>query len=361
MARSRNWVFTLNADRDEEILWLAAGAPCPLGAWFESGKIDYLVCQVEKVGHYHIQGYIQGRKDLRLSQLQKLNKRAHWEVRHGTHDQARDYCTKEASRVAGPWELGHAHANQGQRNDLEAIAEMVKANKTNIEIVESLGAGVSKFAKNISWLRFAFKEAESDRQLQGVKIYTLWGSTGVGKTFAAVNLMAGGNDYYIAECPSSKGTKLWFDGYEGQKTLILDDFNGDFCAFRYLLRVLDKYKFKIEIKGSFTWAVWTTVIITTNIHPSGWFSGIDVTPLKRRLTENGSEIRRMEYYAAFKRVDWDEATLDDDFQPFGLPALPALPVAPPAAAAAAAAAAPAPAPVRHDVDSDNTQPMLNDE
>ena len=61
----------------------------------------------------------------------------------------------------------------------------------------------------------------------------LYGPTGTGKTYAAINLIANRRDYYIAECPSSRGSKLWFDGYEGQKTLVLDDFSGDFCDFRF--------------------------------------------------------------------------------------------------------------------------------
>lgn len=352
MARSRNWVFTLNADRDEEILWLAAEAPCPVGHWFDTGKIDYLVCQVEKVGHYHIQGYLQGRKDLRLTQLQKINKRAHWEVRKGTHEQARTYCTKQDSRVAGPWELGHAHAEQGKRNDLIAIGELVKAKKTNLEILEAQGATASKFAKNIAWLRFTYNEAESDRQLQGVNVYVLYGPTGVGKTFAAVKLMSMEGEYYIAECPSVKGSKLWFDGYEGQRTLVLDDFDGEYCTVAYLKRLLDKYKLKIEIKGGFAWAVWTTVIITTNTHPSAWYpsgKAADIQAVRRRI----KEIRYIEHQGAYKRYDWDDHCLDEDFVAFGHEEAPAVPFA--AAAAAAAAAS------QHDVDSDHTQPMSNDE
>ena len=83
-------------------------------------------------------------------------------------------------------------------------------------------------------MRFTVGEQESDRQLQGVRVLCLYGPTGTGKTYAAINLIANRRDYYIAECPSSRGSKLWFDGYEGQKTLVLDDFSGDFCDFRFL-------------------------------------------------------------------------------------------------------------------------------
>lgn len=109
---------------------------------------------------------------------------------------------------------------------------------------------------------------------------------------------------------------MWFDGYQGQHTLILDDFSGDYCAFRYLLRLLDKYKLKVEIKGGFAWAVWTTVVITSNIHPVGWYHDTDTSPLQRRLTTGGSEIRLVEHQGTYKRISWDEHVLDADFMPW---------------------------------------------
>jgi len=327
MTQGKYWCFTLNADESlgQDVTWTTVGAECPLISWMDAETIQYLVCQVERVGHVHIQGYIQFSSNKRLTALKKLNKVAHWEIRRGTHDQAKAYCMKEESRVAGPWELGTEKVNeQGKRNDLAAIGELVKAKKTNYEIIEAIGASASKFAKNIAFLRFVDMEATSDRQLQGVKVITLYGATGTGKTYSAINFIANSKDYYICEAPSHKDSKVWFDGYEGQSYLILDDFDGSFCSFRYVLRLLDKYKLKIEIKGGFIWAVWTTVVITSNIHPSSWYSTVDTAPLQRRLTEGGSEIRLITEQGCYKRVDWQEHMLDEDDLPF-VPSRPSSP------------------------------------
>lgn len=319
---SRNWVFTLNADesKGEHVKWITPGEDCPVRSWLDCGKIQYLVCQVERVAHVHVQGYIQFTHVMRLAGLKKISAAAHWEFRRGTHAQARDYAKKDESRVNGPWELGHEKDDQGKRNDLEKIGELVKAKRTNLEIVEECGAVASKFAKNIAFLRFVNTEAESDRQVQGVRVLCLYGPTGVGKTFAAVNFIAGGVDYYIAEAPSQRGSKLWFDGYEGQHTLILDDFDGDYCTLAYLKRLLDVYKLKIEVKGGFAWAVWTTVVITSNSHPSAWYNKADMQvnlgPLKRRI----QEIRLCENQGTYKRQDWDCHDLDEDFVAYDVPA-----------------------------------------
>lgn len=100
---------------------------------------------------------------------------------------------------------------------------------------------------------------------------------------------------------------MWFDGYSGQKTLILDDFSGDFCNYRFLLRLLDCYKMKIEVKGGHAWAVWTTVVITTNVHPSGWYPHVDTTPLQRRI----KEIRMSTEKGYYQLFDWNERSLGD--------------------------------------------------
>lgn len=244
---------------------------------------------------------------LRLSALKKINNSAHWEPRRGTHEEARDYCKKDETRMAGPWESGNENT-QGKRNDIKAIYTAVRAEKSNLEILEDSEGAAARFERAINFCRFTLMEAKSDRQLQGVRVIVLVGPTDVGKTFAAVNFISGGKDYYIAECPSMKLTKLWFDGYEGQKTLILDDFAGDYCAFRYLLRLLDVYKLKIEIKGSFAWAAWTTVVITTNVHPSGWYTDVNTAPLKRRI----HEIRRVERRGFYQLVDWDEHPIGEE-------------------------------------------------
>lgn len=309
----RNWVFTLNANEalGEHIMWVTPGAECPVAAWFKE-PVTYLACQVEQVAHVHVQGYIEFSKPMRVAALKKFSDRAHWEPRRGTQEQARDYAMKADTRFNGPWEFGTL-AKQGKRTDLEAIGALVKARKTNVEILEELGPTTARFSKQITFLRFTYAEGDSDRQLTGVRVIVLYGETNTGKTYAAINYLSGGKDYYICEAPSHKDSKVWFDGYEGQGNLILDDFAGSFCCFRFLLRLLDCYKLKVEIKGGHTWAAWHNVYITTNVHPSEWYPAeINSAPLKRRI----NEIRFVEHQGTYKLQDWEHRSLSQDFEIF---------------------------------------------
>lgn len=82
------------------------------------------------------------------------------------------------------------------------------------------------------------------------------------------------------------GLEKWFDGYEGQKVALLDEYRGDF-KFGMLLSLLDGYPCKVQIKGgSVDWSP-TTIYITSPKHPKDWYpqtENDDVGQLLRRLT-----------------------------------------------------------------------------
>lgn len=66
------------------------------------------------------------------------------------------------------------------------------------------------------------------------------------------------------------GHLVWWDGYEGQQLLILDDFTG-WIPMTQLLNVLDGYPMTLNVKNGRSMAAWTEVIITSNLHPKAWY------------------------------------------------------------------------------------------
>jgi hypothetical protein len=107
-------------------------------------------------------------------------------------------------------------------------------------------------------------------------VHWYWGATGSGKSRLASEL-AGVDAYWK---PQGK----WWDGYTGQSNVILDDFRADWFSYGYMLRLLDRYPLKVEVKGSYVEFVATHIYITSHMNPTECFATWeDVAQLLRRL------------------------------------------------------------------------------
>lgn len=116
-----------------------------------------------------------------------------------------------------------------------------------------------------------------------IEIYVAWGPSGYGKSWWAFNEFEHNDDYYRFT-PTDGGGQVWWDGYQGQKTLVLDNFEHGFIPYRLLLNCLDNYPQTLWVKGGSVQAAWTTVLITSIFAPNEWYRGrMDNTELMRRL------------------------------------------------------------------------------
>jgi len=105
-----------------------------------------------------------------------------------------------------------------------------------------------------------------------------WGRTGTGKSRRAWD-EAGFTSY--AKDPR---TKFWC-GYQGEEHVVLDEFRGA-IDISHLLRWLDRYPVRVEIKGSSRPLKANKVWITSNLDPRLWYPDVDsetVSALMRRL------------------------------------------------------------------------------
>lgn len=228
-------------------------------------------------GRTHWQGYIELHNAVRGTALHKIlgiEKDEIWfSPRRGTRDEARKYCMKDGKyEEYGKWIKG-----QGHRSDLEEVCNGLLRGDTRIE--EVMMENPVLYCKYRNGLKdiAALGLINSIDEFRHVEVEVLIGPSGCGKTRSAVENNPG--NYFMLNCHEEK---LWFDGYQGEEVLILDDFYG---TIRYgeLLRILDGYKYRCAIKGGHTWAQWTKVIITSNDGPDKWYNR-GVTPaLARRI------------------------------------------------------------------------------
>lgn len=256
--RLRNFVFTINNPTAED-----AELACTLG-------YTYLVIGLEtgEQGTKHIQGYCELEKQTGFNKVRTLMPRAHIENRRGTAQQAADYCKKDGEFV----EYG-ALSRPGTRNDIEKVKEMVKKSEGMRQIVEEVS---SYQAIRHAEIYLKYHEKKRDWKPQ---VTWIFGPTGCGKSHMAM-AMTNSEDRWV----SLNNSKFW-EGYDGHQDIILDDFRGDWCKFHELLRILDKYEYRVEVKGGSRQLLAKKIIITSSKSPRECYNvpDEDIEQLTRRI------------------------------------------------------------------------------
>lgn len=151
------------------------------------------------------------------------------------------------------------------------------------------GVAVIKFHKGLTICRALLQAARDPARPP--KVYWCYGPTGVGKTKTAFELSREVyGDEEVLILPDS--TLHWFDTYDGQKSVILDDFRSKGVSFAFLLRVLDRYPCMVPFKGGFVnWApecIWITTPRDIRSTFSARFEHQpeDIRQLERRITRS---------------------------------------------------------------------------
>ena len=145
--------------------------------------------------------------------MKKLDGTAHWEIRKGTHDQAKRYCQKEETRKDGPWEFGR-DLEPGRRVDLENVAEMVAAGTPVRRFAQESPVVYTKYYKGLHALSLAVSRPRKHK----TKVTVIYGETGVGKSRWALETYP---DAYWKP-PNNK----WWDNYAQEDVVVIDEFYG---------------------------------------------------------------------------------------------------------------------------------------
>lgn len=233
--------------------------------------------QVERcptTGKLHCQAYVRYTNQVALSRVIKLvAPNAHVEVCKGDEQENIVYCTKDESRVAGPWQIGEA-AKPGKRNDINVVRELIKNGKGMRE--------VTAVATSYQSMRAGEMILKYHEPVRREKPEVRWyhGETGGGKTRAAFE------EFPDAWVSGKNGQ--WFEGYDAHEVAIFDDFRKSFCEFSILLRLLDRYPYRVEVKGGSRQFLARVIIITCPWAPDVLYdnrSQEDIGQLLRRIDD----------------------------------------------------------------------------
>lgn len=221
----KTWAFTLNNYTDDDKTTMVN--------WSAPTFVSKMVVTLEvgEGGTPHFQGAVTFRVAKRLTALKKLHSRIHWEV--AACSDAGLYCLKDGSIVL----VNVDHREPGKPKNFAKCVELIRngeLKRVRDEYPEEYCRHGRKFKE---YNRDVVKPKNMARD-----VYWYWGKKGTFKTLSATE--EAGEDHWM-----SHGDLQWFDGYDREAHVVIDDIRPGYCKFNYLLRLLDRYKMKVPIKG----------------------------------------------------------------------------------------------------------------
>lgn len=242
--------------------------------WNEAA-MQYLIGQRElsSTGYDHWQFCVGMHKKTTLTNLKRLfPEQTHFELTRS--DAAHAYVNKEETAVAGTqFSYGALPVRRNSKTDWDKVLADAKRGAFD-DIPSDI---FIRYNSSLKRIRIDHVEPTWRHDIQ---CHVYWGGSGLGKTRRA-HFQSEGESYFIKN-PNTK----WWDGYRGQKTVIIDDFIG-LISLNYLLTWIDRYPCNVEVKGGTTPLAATTFYITSNLDPNTWYKEItteQLGALRRRFT-----------------------------------------------------------------------------
>lgn len=258
---SRNWCFTIFNYDDALIEHLK-----------NLDKIKHCVFQEEccpSSGKKHLQGHVIWISVKTMSACKKALKSptCHLEVMRGTPKQSTEYCTKDETHVTdgSRVEIGVCPKGKGTRSDLEECINRIRLGELKYNDIELDYPQL--FVQYRNGLREICDKYHGKPRNFKSHVSVFYGKSGTGKSLKAFE---SSNDVYVLRCNKSQ---VWFDGYNYNDTLIIDDFYG-WIPFNMLLNLLDRYSMKVDVKGGAMEFNSKNIIITSNKSPLEWYPNL---------------------------------------------------------------------------------------
>lgn len=178
----------------------------------------------------------------------------------------------------------------GSSNELLKVCHMIDKGKSNYEIAVKHQSTWVVHHKGIRDYRNVVETRKFAKIKQRpIESWIFWGSTGKGKTTDALYEFLDVHkldewDYYMLSSPKTKNN-VWFNGYDGQKVLVLDEFDETWMSMDMFKKITDKWIHLWESKGGMVHGIWEYIIMTSNYNPKDWWDWDAYPSIKRRVSE----------------------------------------------------------------------------
>lgn len=204
---------------------------------YDSTWMNYLIIGEEiapTTNNKHFQCHVYSSKKIRFSQIKKLLPIGCHIERSIDPDASIKYCMKEGKYQ----EFGHK-PEQGKRNDLIAIKDSIMNGKKVNELVLEDPMCYHQYGRTLNKI----EDIKNSQMKRDFVPYVEWiyGPTGTGKSHYVYSKEG---DLYSKSFNDDK----WWDGYNYQEAVLLDDYRGE-MKYNELLKLLDKYPYTVPRRG----------------------------------------------------------------------------------------------------------------
>lgn len=280
---SRNYCFTIN-NYTQDII-------DNLNKYYNEGCCNFLVYGLEigEKGTPHVQGYVEFANQKTMSAFNKnigCKKGGNWadcRQRLGTPKEAAGYCKKGSLPSRRGQDIGNEHyfdnpsndwdgkqfgfiASQGSRTDLKEITDKIMSGELKVNQIKIDNPMLyHQYGRTLNEVEDLYLRKQFRTEMtQGV---WLFGPTGVGKSHLAFMDFDPETTYEW-----KKNDKGWQDGYNGQETVIINEFRGGDMTYDQLLELVDKWPCTVSRRGREPVPFLAkTVIITSSLAPEDIF------------------------------------------------------------------------------------------
>lgn len=243
--------------------------------WSTKPELRFIIGQLEaggKTGAIHWQFYMEFKKAVSPKFIKETvgDDSMHLEKSIGTADDNIRYCNKPETKEGRQFRWGTpGKETQGKRTDLELVRDQVLRGETSArDILINDPMTYHQYGRTIERLQ-AVRNRNTWRTWMTKGIW-LYGPTGVGKSERAFEGYNPDTHYVLNTLDSG-----WWEGYNGQEVVIIDDFRGN-IPYMELLSLVDKKPKEVKQRyiGNVPFLA-KTVIVTSSMRPERVYKNLD--------------------------------------------------------------------------------------
>ncbi len=196
-------------------------------------------------------------------------------------EDSKSYCSRAGKRMHDTNAISFraTGTGSGHRSDWRAIYQLVRSGESDRTIADAYPGQFVRNYRGIERLRQIHVEPRKcDRPARTIVIY---GESGTGKTRFALKHCP---KAYWLTCGSRRAQVQWWDDYNGETTIILDEFRGS-LRYEELIGMLDTKPFRVQRKGDSVHLQATDFLILSNFHPEDWYAWVNFDGSERHCKE----------------------------------------------------------------------------